>query len=80
VDRVVADAEVLAETRRLLAPILLQAREAVKRTKEAILAWVHGAPEQDLRRLENEIQGDLFEHPEKFARMDAFLAKRSRKP
>ena len=29
-----------------------------------------------LRRLDNEIQADLFEHPDKFARMDAFLERR----
>ena len=46
--------------------------------EEAILAWVHGASEDELLRRDNEIQGDLFEHPDKFARMDAFLAKRKR--
>jgi enoyl-CoA hydratase len=77
VDRVVPDEEVVPAALALLAPILLQSPEAVRRTKQALLAWVHGAPEPHLRRLDNEIQGDLFEHPEKFARMDAFLAKRS---
>jgi enoyl-CoA hydratase len=77
VDRVVPDERVLAEAGALLAPVLKQSREAVRRTKQALLAWVHGAPESALRRLDGEIQGDLFEHPEKFARMDAFLAKRS---
>jgi enoyl-CoA hydratase len=80
VDRLVPDAEVPGETARLLEPILKQSREAVRRTKEAILAWVHRRPEEALGRLDNEIQADLFEDPEKFARMDAFLAKRSRKP
>jgi enoyl-CoA hydratase len=77
VDRVVDDAEVVPTALALLAPILKQSREAVRRTKQSLLAWVHRAPEADLRRLEDQVQGDLFEHPEKFARMDAFLAKRS---
>jgi enoyl-CoA hydratase len=79
VDAVVPDAEVPRATRDLLAPILAQAPEAVRRTKEALLAWVHGASEEELRRRDDEIQGDLFEHPDKFARMDAFLAKRRKR-
>jgi enoyl-CoA hydratase len=79
VDRVVPDGDVLAESSRLLAPILQQSREAVRRTKEALLAWTHGAPEPDLHRLDLTLQSGLFEHPDKFARMDAFLAKRSKK-
>jgi enoyl-CoA hydratase len=78
VDRLVPDAEVLAEAGRLLAPVLQQSREAVRRTKEALLAWLHGRPEAELRRLDGELQAGLFEHPEKFARMDAFLARRKR--
>jgi enoyl-CoA hydratase len=77
VDKIVDDAEAVPAALALLAPILEQSREAVRRTKQSLLAWVHGAPEADLRKLEDSIQADLFEHPEKFARMDAFLAKRS---
>jgi enoyl-CoA hydratase len=80
VDRLVPDAAVEGEARALLEPILRQSREAVLRTKRAILAWLHGAPEADLLRNDHEAQADLFEHPEKYARMDAFLAKRKAKP
>lgn len=79
VDRVVEDAEVLAAARELLAPILKQAPEALKQTKRALQAWVHGAGEAELRELDNAIQSELFEHPDKFARMDAFLARRKAK-
>ena len=76
VDRVVADDAVPGAVDELLAPILKQAPEAVRRTKAALLAWVHGAGEADLRRLDDATQAELFEHPDKFARMDAFLARR----
>jgi enoyl-CoA hydratase len=79
VDRVVPDGEVLAAADDLLKPILAQSAEAVKRTKGALLAWVHGAREEDLQKLDNATQAVLFEHPDKFARMDAFLAKRAAK-
>lgn len=79
VDQVVADGEVLAAARAWLAPILQQAPEAVRCTKAALLAWVHGADEATLQRLDNETQAGLFEHPDKFARMDAFLARRAAK-
>jgi len=79
VDQVVGEEDVLAAARRLLEPILAQAPEAVKQTKRALRAWIHGAGEADLLRLDNEIQSGLFEHPEKFARMDAFLARRAAK-
>lgn len=79
VDCVAPDDEVPARTGALLAPILRQAPEAVKRTKQALLAWQHGLGEAGLRQLDNEIQADLFEHPDKFARMDAFLARKGRK-
>ena len=78
VDRVVPDDAVPGAVDELLAPILKQAPEAVRRTKAALLAWVHGAGEADLRRLDDATQAELFEHPDKFARMDAFLARRSR--
>ena len=39
---------------------------------------VRATSEADLQRLDNETQAHLFEHPDKFARMDAFLAKRNR--
>ena len=70
---------ILVDTDELLAPILMQAPEAVRRTKQALLAWVHRNGPEDLRRLESDLQADLFEHPDKFARMDAFLARRARK-
>lgn len=76
VDRVVADDAVPAAVDDLLAPILKQAPEAVRRTKAAMLAWAHGAGESALRRLDDATQADLFEHPDKFARMDAFLSRR----
>lgn len=79
VDRVVADAEVPAAVAALLAPIVKQGAEAVRRTKAALLAWSHGASEAELQRLDHETQAVLFEHPDKFARMDAFLAKRKAK-
>jgi len=76
VDLVVPDSGVLQGARDLLEPILSQAPEAVKDTKAALLAWLHGTPEEALRVLDNETQAALFEHPEKFERMDAFLARR----
>ncbi|MHC5011536.1 MAG: enoyl-CoA hydratase/isomerase family protein [Planctomycetota bacterium] len=76
VDRVVSDDAVLEAARELLAPILKQSPEAVRRTKEAMLAWIHNREEETLRKRDDRIQGDLFEHPEKFERMDAFLARR----
>ncbi|MEZ6025065.1 MAG: enoyl-CoA hydratase/isomerase family protein [Planctomycetota bacterium] len=79
VDRVVDDEEVMAAAADLLAPILKQAPAAVKATKATLLAWVHGADESTLRRLDDETQAELFEHPDKFARMDAFLARRAAK-
>ncbi|MFV1957846.1 MAG: enoyl-CoA hydratase/isomerase family protein [Planctomycetota bacterium] len=77
VDRLVDDAAVPEAVEALLEPILRQAPEAVRRTKAALLAWTHGVGEETLRRLDDETQADLFEHPEKFERMDAFLARRA---
>lgn len=79
VDLVVPDSGVLQGARDLLEPILSQSAEAVKRTKLALQAWLHGASEDALLLRDNETQAELFEHPEKFARMDAFLAKRKAK-
>jgi enoyl-CoA hydratase len=79
VDEVVMDDHVLRAARDWLLPILEQAPEAVKQTKRALQAWVHGASEEELLALDNEIQSGLFEHPDKFARMDAFLAKRKQR-
>jgi len=77
VDQVVADDDALrAAVRAWLAPILAAAPEAVRLTKASLLARQHGACEEDLARLDGEHQARLFEHPEKFARMDAFLARR----
>ena len=79
VDLVVSDAGVEQGARDLLEPILSQSAEAVKSTKLALQAWLHGANEEDLMRRDNETQAALFEDPEKFARMDAFLARRKAK-
>jgi enoyl-CoA hydratase len=76
VDRVVPDADVTKATEEWLAPILANSAEAVRWTKKSVLAWSHGADEETLARMDREAQAVLFEHPEKFARMDAFLAKR----
>ncbi len=79
VDRVVADDQALRAAHELLAPIIKQGAEAVKRTKATLLAWLHGTPEDELQKLDNATQAVLFEHPDKAARMDAFLAKRAAK-
>jgi enoyl-CoA hydratase len=76
VDRVVPDAEVDAAVAACLAPILAAAPAAVAATKRALLAWSHGASEEVLADLDRDLQATLFEHPDKFARMDAFLARR----
>ena len=78
VDRVVADDQTVIVAAELLKPVLAQSAEAVKRTKLAMLAWIHGGREEDLQKFDNQAQASLFEHPEKFARMDAFLAKRKK--
>lgn len=78
VDRVVPDAKVLVAAADLLAPILAAAPEAVRRTKEALLLREHGASEAQLAYFDALAQADLFDHPDKYARMDAFLAKRSK--
>ena len=49
---------------------------AVAASKRALLAWSHGASEEALAELDRDLQAVLFEHPDKFARMDAFLARR----
>jgi enoyl-CoA hydratase len=79
VDRVVEDAEVPRAVADLLAPILAAAPDAVRATKRALLAWAHGASDAELEDLDKRLQADLFEHPDKFARMDAFLAKRAKR-
>ncbi len=79
VDRVVADDQALLAAHELLAPIVTQGAEAVKRTKATLLAWLHGTPEDELQKLDNATQAVLFEHPDKAVRMDAFLAKRTAK-
>lgn len=76
VDVVVPDADVPAAVARLLAPILAAAPEAVRETKTALRLWAHGASEAALVEHDREAQARLFEHPDKFARMDAFLARR----
>ncbi len=80
VDRVVPDDRVAAAVAECLAPILAAAPAAVRATKRSLLAWAHGAGEEALAYLDKEAQAALFEHPDKFARMDAFLAKRAKKP
>jgi len=79
VDRVVPDDQALLAAHELLAPILRQGPEAVKRTKATLLSWLHGVPEDELQKLDNATQAVLFEHPDKLVRMDAFLAKRAAK-
>jgi enoyl-CoA hydratase len=79
VDRVVPDDGVDAAVAELLAPILAAAPEAVRQTKAALRMWSHGATEEQLANFDREAQAQLFEHPDKFARMDAFLAKRRAK-
>ena len=79
VDEVIDSDAVVDAARALLAPILAQAPEAVSKTKQTLLAWLHGEDEEALQRRDNETQADLFEHPDKFARMDAFLARRKKK-
>ena len=79
VDKVVPDELVMGAARSWLEPILKQAPAAVAGTKRALQSWIHGATEEELLALDNEIQSELFEHPDKFARMDAFLARRAKK-
>lgn len=79
VDQIVEDEAVVEAARAWLAPILGQAPEAVRKTKQAVQSWVHGADEETLMRLDNALQSELFEHPDKFARMDAFLERRKNK-
>ena len=78
VDQVVPDEQVPAAALAWLAPILSAAPEAVRLTKASLLARAHGASEDHLSLLDREAQAVLFEHPDKFARMDAFLAKRKK--
>ena len=78
VDRVVSDDAVPAAVSELLAPILAAAPEAVRLTKASLVARAHGASDEHLALLDREAQAILFEHPDKFARMDAFLAKRKK--
>ncbi len=79
VDGIAASVDTLTdEARALLAPMLKQAPEAVKQTKATMLAWLHGESEEQLMKRDNETQAGLFEHPDKFARMDAFLARKKR--
>ena len=78
IDAVVDDEQVLVAALDLLAPILAAAPEAVRLTKAALVARAHGASEEHLAFLDREHQALLFEHPDKFARMDRFLAKRKK--
>jgi enoyl-CoA hydratase len=78
VDRVVDDASLDAAVADLLAPILAASPEAVRLTKASLVARAHGASEEHLAFLDRESQALLFEHPDKFARMDAFLARRKK--
>lgn len=78
VDEVVEADGVLDAARALLAPILKQAPEAVKQTKATLLSWLHGEDEATLLTRDNETQSELFEHPDKFARMTAFLERKKR--
>jgi enoyl-CoA hydratase len=78
VDRVVPDAQVPAAVSELLAPVLAAGPEAVRLSKASLVAWAHGASEDELDQADRSAQALLFEHPDKYARMDAFLAKRKR--
>jgi enoyl-CoA hydratase len=78
VDRVVPDAQVPAAVSDLLAPILAAGPEAVRLSKASLVAWAHRATEDQLDQADRSAQALLFEHPDKYARMDAFLAKRKR--
>lgn len=80
VDVVVPDDAVPAAVAGLLGPILAAAPEAVKQTKKALLLRAHGATDAQLSAFDRDAQAILFEHPDKFARMDAFLAKRRAAP
>ena len=77
-DRVVPDADVMKASIGWLEPILVNSAEALRWTKKSLVAWSHGADEETLARMDREAQAVLFEHLEKFARMDAFLAKRAK--
>ena len=79
VDRVVPDAQVPAAVSELLAPVLAAGAEAVRLSKASLVAWAHGATEEALDQADRSAQALLFEHPDKFARMDAFLAKRAKR-
>jgi enoyl-CoA hydratase len=78
VDRVVPDDRVPDAVADLLAPIVAAAPEAVRLSKASLLEWAHGAAEERLDLLDRSHQALLFHHPDKYARMDAFLSRKSR--
>ena len=78
VNRVVADADVLAESRKLAAKILEQSPLAVRMAKLAVNAWSKGGMDA-WRTLEDVAQAVLFEDEEKEKRMTAFLDRKGKK-
>jgi enoyl-CoA hydratase len=77
VNRVVADAKVMAEARALASKILEQSPLAVRMAKLAVNAWAKGGMDA-WRTLEDVSQAVLFEDEEKERRMTAFLEKRKK--
>ncbi|MCO4760660.1 MAG: enoyl-CoA hydratase/isomerase family protein [Myxococcales bacterium] len=77
VNRVVPAAE-LADTAMKLAQEIARADSmAVRMSKAALAQHTDGGP--DLMAFESTAQAVLFESPEKFRRMDAFLARKARR-
>lgn len=79
VNRVVADADVLAESKKLAAKILEQSPLAVRMAKLAVNAWSKGGMDA-WRTLEDVAQAVLFEDEEKEKRMTAFLDRKASAP
>lgn len=75
VNRVVADAELLAAAASLAAEIARADPLAVRSTKAALAQHTPGGPQ--LMAFESTAQAVLFESPEKFRRMDRFLARKA---
>lgn len=78
VNRVVPDADVLAEAKKLAAKILEQSPLAVRLAKLAVNAWAKGGMDA-WRTVEDLSQAVLFEDEEKERRMTAFLERKGKK-
>jgi enoyl-CoA hydratase/carnithine racemase len=78
VNRVVPDADVLAEAKKLAAKILEQSPLAVRLAKLAVNAWAKGGMDA-WRTVEDLSQAVLFEDEEKERRMTAFLERKGSK-